>query len=162
MRAQALGLELHCALLLPALPELLPALPPIGLLVVGIAVSSTLRNLVLAIIELLPLAETRRSCGTRPPDCPGLGYARLHQCSRIANRLNAQDLNVEVRVLLEIGEFRHRTHRKPLQSHDVLLGQRGVHGQFALSIDVELASSTEHGTVRNIALRPLSQSVEIA
>jgi len=60
MRAQTLGLELHCALL-PALPELLPALTPVGLLVVGVTVSSALRSLVLAIIELLPLAKTARS-----------------------------------------------------------------------------------------------------
>src|SRR5689334_25299557 len=113
MRAQALGLELHCALLLAALRELLPALLlPIGLLLVGVTVSSALRNLVLAILELLPLAKTRGSCGARPPYRLGLGHARLHQSGRIANGLNAQHLNVETRVLLKIGELRQRAHRK--------------------------------------------------
>jgi hypothetical protein len=61
MRAQGLSLKLHCALLLPALPELLTALSASGLLVVGVPISSALRNLALAILELLPLTSARRS-----------------------------------------------------------------------------------------------------
>ena len=61
MRAQGLCFELHWPLLLPALPELLPALAPVGLLVVGVAISSALRNLILATLELLALTSSRRS-----------------------------------------------------------------------------------------------------
>jgi len=65
MRAQGLGLELHWALLLPALlpalSELLPALTPVRLLVIGVAISSALGKLVLAILELLPLTSARRT-----------------------------------------------------------------------------------------------------
>src|SRR5215813_4194816 len=111
MGAHGLCLELR-ALLLTALPELLPTLSAANL-VVGVTVSSALRKLVLAVIKLLPLAKARRSCGARPSNCLRLGDARFHQCRRIADRLNVQDLNVEIEVLLEIGELRHRAHRKP-------------------------------------------------
>jgi hypothetical protein len=62
MSAHGLSLELR-ALLLPALPELLPTLSAANL-VVCVTLSSALRKLVLAILAIL--AKARRSCGARP------------------------------------------------------------------------------------------------
>src|SRR5262245_65632848 len=100
MSAHGLGLELQCGLLLPALPGLLPTLSPGELLVVRVAISSALRQLVLALTELLPLTKAPRSHGARPTDCPGLGHARPPQCSRIAQPLNVTDLNIDIEVIV--------------------------------------------------------------